>query len=103
MQLTRPLQGYLFLTNIPDTNTFLIAVEHYESDQKIAGCGALSTQVGLSFFPSIVSSAGIAVMRTQIHACIAQLADEQTPCIDASLYAFLFFCFCDSAQMRISL
>ena len=103
MQLTRPLQGYLFLTNIPDTNTFLIAVEHYESDQKIAGCGALSTQVGLSFFTSLVSSAGIAVMRTQIQACIAQLADEQTPCIDASLYAFLFFCFCDSAQMRISL
>jgi hypothetical protein len=84
------LQGYAFLSSIPDTNTFLIAVEHYESDQKIAGCGSLSTQVCLSFFPSIVSSAGIAVMRTQIHACGQQSADEQTPCIDASLYMHFF-------------
>ena len=51
LQLSGEVRGYAFLSNIPDTNAFLLAVEHYESSQKAQGCGMLSTQVNLSFLP----------------------------------------------------
>ena len=35
----------MFMANLPGTNSFLLAIEKYETDGKIEGCGLLSTQV----------------------------------------------------------
>ena len=52
LQLSGEVRGYAFLSNIPGTNAFLLAVEHYESSKKAVGCGMLSAQVDSPLLPS---------------------------------------------------
>ena len=53
LQLSGQLYGFVYMSNIKDTTSFLLAVEHYRTLHQAQGCGMLSSQCPNAHLPVI--------------------------------------------------
>lgn len=53
LQLSGQVHGFVYMSGIQDTASFLLAVEHYRTDHQAKGCGILSSQCPNAHLPTI--------------------------------------------------